>query len=179
MNKLLVIDRQNYYSLANGNQVADITNHLDFNLGSAIKYIYRAGKKGKSKYKIIRFFEKIYYSIFKRKSKQVEDLRKAYTFLNYSLKQEEYFISLAEKIEIIDKRKREKYTEDEVEEMLGGLEDDFFMNIESLKDNLTSKSYRSIISFLHLFIALGDKHHLESAIKLLKENIDGYAKNTF
>jgi hypothetical protein len=179
MNKILVIDRQNYYSLANGKQVADITNHLDFNLGSAIKYIYRAGKKGKSKYKIIRFFEKIYYSIFKRKSKQVEDLRKAYTFLNYSLKQNDFFISLADKTEIIGKRKREKYSKDEVEEILGGLEDDFFTNIESLKDNLTSKSYRPIISFLYLFIAFGDKHNLESAIKLLKENIDGYAKTNF
>lgn len=55
-----------------GIEVLDITRHLDFDLGNAIKYILRAGHKkdaGKSQHE-----------------KTVEDLRKAIFYLNDEIK---------------------------------------------------------------------------------------------
>lgn len=38
-----------YYQLSNGAQLFDLTEHLDFLRGSAIKYVFRAGEKDPAK----------------------------------------------------------------------------------------------------------------------------------
>ena len=49
-----------------GIEVLDITRHMDFNLGNAIKYILRAGKKDPSR--------------------EIEDLQKAVFYINDKIK---------------------------------------------------------------------------------------------
>lgn len=56
-----------------GIEVIDITRHMDFNLGNAIKYILRAGHK------------KDYY--LHSKQKEIEDLKKAAWYINDKIKQ--------------------------------------------------------------------------------------------
>lgn len=51
-----------------GIEVIDITRHLDFDLGNAIKYILRAGKKPEEGYSNI--------------DKTIEDLQKAIFYIN-------------------------------------------------------------------------------------------------
>ena len=51
-----------------GIEVIDITRHMDFDLGNAIKYILRSGHKSEEGYT--------------DKQKQVEDLKKAIFYLN-------------------------------------------------------------------------------------------------
>lgn len=51
-----------------GIEVIDITRHMDFDLGNAIKYILRAGRKSEEGYD--------------DKEKQIEDLRKAIWYIN-------------------------------------------------------------------------------------------------
>ena len=50
-----------------GIEVIDITRHMDFDLGNAIKYILRAGRKSEEGYD--------------DKEKQIEDLRKAIWYI--------------------------------------------------------------------------------------------------
>lgn len=52
---------------SNGAEVIDITEHLDFNRGNAVKYLARAGKKGGSK------------------GKELEDLRKAQWYVERAI----------------------------------------------------------------------------------------------
>lgn len=40
------IDPQHYQGFSNGAQPVDIAEHLPFNLGNALKYVSRAGRKG-------------------------------------------------------------------------------------------------------------------------------------
>ena len=40
------IDPQHYQGFSNGAQHVDIAEHLPFNLGNALKYVSRAGRKG-------------------------------------------------------------------------------------------------------------------------------------
>ncbi len=40
------INPQHYQGFSNGAQPVDIAEHLSFNLGNALKYISRAGRKG-------------------------------------------------------------------------------------------------------------------------------------
>ena len=51
-----------------GIEVIDITRHLDFDLGNAIKYILRAGKKSEKGYSDL--------------DKTIEDLKKAIFYIN-------------------------------------------------------------------------------------------------
>lgn len=51
-----------------GIEVIDITRHLDFNRGNAIKYILRSGKKQEQGYD--------------NKEKEIEDIEKAIFYLN-------------------------------------------------------------------------------------------------
>lgn len=51
-----------------GVEVIDITRHLDFDLGNAVKYILRAGRKSEEGYD--------------DKTKAIEDLRKASWYIN-------------------------------------------------------------------------------------------------
>lgn len=62
-----------------GIEVIDITRHLDFDLGNAIKYILRAGRKSEEGYS--------------ETDKTIEDLQKAIFYLN-------------DEIELIKKTKR-------------------------------------------------------------------------
>lgn len=55
-----------------GVEVIDITRHLDFDLGNAIKYILRAGRKNENS--------------FSNKRKEIEDLKKAIWYLNDKIK---------------------------------------------------------------------------------------------
>lgn len=55
-----------------GIEVIDITRHMDFDLGNAIKYILRAGHKTEERYD--------------NKSKTVEDLKKAIWYINDKIK---------------------------------------------------------------------------------------------
>lgn len=41
-----VVNPQHYQGFSNGAQPVDIAEHLSFNLGNALKYISRAGRKG-------------------------------------------------------------------------------------------------------------------------------------
>lgn len=55
-----------------GVEVIDITRHLDFDLGNAVKYILRAGRKTEEGYD--------------DKAKTIEDLRKASWYINDKIK---------------------------------------------------------------------------------------------
>ena len=55
-----------------GIEVIDITRHLDFDLGNAIKYILRSGKKTEQGYNDIE--------------KEIEDLQKAIFYINDKIK---------------------------------------------------------------------------------------------
>ena len=55
-----------------GVEVIDITRHLDFDLGNAVKYILRAGRKTEEGYD--------------NRSKTVEDLKKAVWYINDKIK---------------------------------------------------------------------------------------------
>ena len=55
-----------------GIEVIDITRHLDFDLGNAIKYILRSGHKEESS--------------MTNKEKEIEDLQKAIWYLNDKIK---------------------------------------------------------------------------------------------
>lgn len=55
-----------------GVEVIDITRHLDFDLGNAVKYILRAGRKTEEGYD--------------NKTKTVEDLKKAVWYINDKIK---------------------------------------------------------------------------------------------
>ena len=63
-----------YYWLKDkcGIEVIDITRHLDFDLGNAIKYILRSGKKAEQGYDDIE--------------KEIEDLQKAVFYINDKIK---------------------------------------------------------------------------------------------
>ena len=55
-----------------GIEVIDITRHLDFDLGNAVKYILRAGRKSEEGYSNI--------------DKTIEDLQKAIFYINDEIK---------------------------------------------------------------------------------------------
>ena len=55
-----------------GVEVIDITRHLDFDLGNAVKYILRAGRKTEEGYD--------------DKAKTIEDLKKAVWYINDKIK---------------------------------------------------------------------------------------------
>ena len=55
-----------------GIEVIDITRHLDFDLGNAVKYILRSGKKTEQGYADIE--------------KEIEDLQKAIFYINDKIK---------------------------------------------------------------------------------------------
>ena len=55
-----------------GVEVIDITRHLDFDLGNAVKYILRAGRKTEEGYD--------------NRSKTIEDLKKAIFYINDKIK---------------------------------------------------------------------------------------------
>ena len=55
-----------------GIEVIDITRHLDFDLGNAVKYILRSGKKTEQGYDDIE--------------KEIEDLQKAIFYINDKIK---------------------------------------------------------------------------------------------
>jgi hypothetical protein len=62
------VDHPSHYTwLPNGIEVIDITQHFNFNLGNALKYIMRAGRKGDA----------------------AEDLKKAARYLSFELKRME------------------------------------------------------------------------------------------
>ena len=55
-----------------GIEVIDITRHMDFDLGNAIKYLLRAGHKSEKGYTV--------------KEKTIEDLKKAVFYINDKIK---------------------------------------------------------------------------------------------
>lgn len=56
-----------------GIEVIDITRHMDFDTGNAIKYLLRAGRKSEDGYS--------------NKDKTIEDLKKAIFYINDKIKQ--------------------------------------------------------------------------------------------
>lgn len=62
-----------------GIEVIDITRHMDFGLGNAIKYILRAGRKTEEGYD--------------DKAKTIEDLKKAVWYINDKIKTLEHEIN--------------------------------------------------------------------------------------
>lgn len=62
-----------------GIEVIDITRHMDFDLGNAIKYILRAGRKTEEGYD--------------DKAKTIEDLKKAVWYINDKIKTLEHEIN--------------------------------------------------------------------------------------
>ena len=69
------VDHPRHYSYLKelcGIEVIDITRHLDFDLGNAIKYILRSGHKEESS--------------MTNKEKEIEDLQKAVWYLNDKIK---------------------------------------------------------------------------------------------
>ncbi len=70
------VNHPNHYTwLKNlcGIEVIDITRHLDFDTGNAIKYLLRAGRKLEDGYS--------------NKDKTIEDLKKAIFYINDKIKQ--------------------------------------------------------------------------------------------
>lgn len=65
------IQHQDYYKTKSGLECIDVAQEFDFNLGNAIKYIWRAGKK----------FEQG----LSTKDKTVEDLQKAKIYIDYEI----------------------------------------------------------------------------------------------
>lgn len=69
------VNHPSYYSYLKklvGIEVIDITRHMDFDLGNAIKYILRAGHKTEEGYD--------------DKAKTIEDLKKAVWYINDKIK---------------------------------------------------------------------------------------------
>lgn len=66
------IDKPNYYQLPNGLEALDVCRHLNFNLGNAVKYIIRAGRKTEEG--------------MSSEAKAEEDLKKAIYYLEDELK---------------------------------------------------------------------------------------------
>jgi hypothetical protein len=62
----------NYLKDLCGIEVIDITRHMDFDLGNAVKYILRSGHKSEQGYSNV--------------SKQIEDLQKAIWYINDEIK---------------------------------------------------------------------------------------------
>ena len=65
------IQDQEYYKTKSGLECIDVAQDISFNLGNAIKYIWRAGKK----------FE----NGLSTKEKTVEDLQKAKVYIDYEI----------------------------------------------------------------------------------------------
>lgn len=65
------IQHQDYYKTKSGLECIDVAQEFDFNLGNAIKYIWRAGKK----------FE----NGMSMRDKAIEDLRKAKVYIDYEI----------------------------------------------------------------------------------------------
>ena len=65
-------DHYSYLKKLCGIEVIDITRHMDFDLGNAIKYILRAGHKTEEGYD--------------NRSKTIEDLKKAIWYINDKIK---------------------------------------------------------------------------------------------
>lgn len=65
------IQHQEYYKTKSGLECIDVAQDFGFNLGNAIKYIWRAGKK----------FE----NGLSTKEKTVEDLQKAKVYIDYEI----------------------------------------------------------------------------------------------
>lgn len=63
------VENPEHYILPNGNQLIDFLEHLPYCRGAAIKYIFRAGKKDKSK--------------------EIEDLKKARWMIDHEIKRME------------------------------------------------------------------------------------------
>lgn len=66
------VNHPSHYVLPNGLEALDIARYLDFNLGNAVKYIVRAGKKQEEGISV--------------DDKKLEDLRKAVFYLNDEIK---------------------------------------------------------------------------------------------
>lgn len=62
------VNHPSHYALPNGLEALDIARYLDFNLGNAVKYIVRAGKKTEEG--------------ISADDKKLEDLKKAVFYLN-------------------------------------------------------------------------------------------------
>lgn len=65
------IQHQDYYKTKSGLECIDVAQEFDFNLGNAIKYIWRAGKKFENGISI--------------RDKAVEDLQKAKVYIDYEI----------------------------------------------------------------------------------------------
>lgn len=65
------IQHQDYYKTKSGLECIDVAQEFDFNLGNAIKYIWRAGKK----------FE----NGISTRDKAIEDLQKAKVYIDYEI----------------------------------------------------------------------------------------------
>ena len=70
--KVNSLSHYNWLKKLAGVEVIDITRHLDFDLGNAVKYILRAGRKSEEGYD--------------DKAKTIEDLRKAIFYINDKIK---------------------------------------------------------------------------------------------
>lgn len=66
------VNHPSHYNWLNGLEVIDITRQLDFDIGSAVKYLLRAGHKKEQGYS--------------DKDKEIEDLKKAIWYINDKIK---------------------------------------------------------------------------------------------
>lgn len=66
------IQHQEYYTLPNGVECIDVAGQFNFNVGNAIKYLWRNGRK----------FEMGYST----REKAIEDLKKAKIYIDYEIK---------------------------------------------------------------------------------------------
>lgn len=66
------IQHQEYYTLSNGVECIDVAGQFNFNVGNAIKYLWRNGRK----------FEMGYST----GEKAIEDLKKAKIYIDYEIK---------------------------------------------------------------------------------------------
>lgn len=66
------VNHPSYYQDPSGVECITVTRHRDFNIGNAIKYLWRAGLKGEEG--------------LSNKEKQIEDLQKAIFYINDEIK---------------------------------------------------------------------------------------------
>lgn len=66
------VNHPSYYGFPNGVEAIDIARYLSFNLGNAVKYVARAGKKQEEG--------------IGRSEKQIEDLKKAIFYIEDEIK---------------------------------------------------------------------------------------------
>ena len=152
----MLLDNQSYYELPNGMYVKDITKFLSFDTGNVVKYNGRAGRK--------------------HKDKEKEDLGKVLTYLAYLLEDNYITSPFLDKLEGIRKLlKGRGKSENEIEQTIVSIKEEFTSNIDSMVGGLQSESRKQVLLWIYNFLVnkseSAQKECLENAIKYIQKAI--------